>query len=365
MASSLSPRKRPSPVEFDDISSISAPTDGPAAKIHGVVTALSPIKPTSNKPYFEGYLSDGHKRMRFVGFSSAKEKLITKFNKDNNPILLSNCTVKNARFGDGLEIIVGDGTTIEKSSKEFDVDLQQEVVATSTTTTTKLISLSDLNDQPAYQRITVTVKVIDISTTKVLDDNRVVQNILVSDNKTTAKVALWQDFVDSVTLGKSYKLINFAVKKHENISTLFTPKRDAEIEDVEDVTDAIEVASSQIHTRTLEDVKVIAVTELILKRTCVSCRKGHVTSIEDTPSLGRCSACPTTVVMDSCPTELSAIITVKSKTFTFKLFTSGEHLVAIANVTNLDEVTDMNLLLSSPFTAVYATNNMSITTISR
>ena len=75
-----------------------------------------------------------------------------KFNKDNNPILLSNCTVKNARFGDGLEIIVGDGTTIEKSSKEFDVDLQQEVVATSTTTTTKLISLSDLNDQPAYTK---------------------------------------------------------------------------------------------------------------------------------------------------------------------------------------------------------------------
>ena len=62
---------------------------------------------------------------------------------------------------------------------------------------------------------------------------------------------------------------------------------------MEDVTDAIEVASSQIHTRTLEDVKVIAVTELVLKRTCVSCRKGHVTSIEDTPSLGRCSACPT------------------------------------------------------------------------
>ena len=40
------------------------------------------------------------------------------------------------------------------------------------------------------------IKVIDITN----DDNRVVQNILVSDDKATAKVALWQDFLDSVTL---------------------------------------------------------------------------------------------------------------------------------------------------------------------
>ena len=126
MASPLSSRKRPLPVEYDDVSSISAPTDGPAAKVHGVVTALSPIKPTSNRPYFEGYLSDGSKKIRFVGFSSTKEKLISKFNKVQEPVLMSNCSIKNSRFGEGLEIIVGDNATIEKSDKEWRQQLTPE-----------------------------------------------------------------------------------------------------------------------------------------------------------------------------------------------------------------------------------------------
>lgn len=39
-----SPRKRPRPVEFEDIESIDKVSDGYGAKIHGVVTAVSPIK---------------------------------------------------------------------------------------------------------------------------------------------------------------------------------------------------------------------------------------------------------------------------------------------------------------------------------
>ena len=48
--------------------------------------------------------------------------------------------------------------------------------------------------------MSVSAKVVDITAPTTLDDGHVVQNIIVSDATGTAKVALWQNFVNSVTL---------------------------------------------------------------------------------------------------------------------------------------------------------------------
>ena len=61
-----SPRKRSAPVEFQDFSDIKEPT--PTAVVHGVVTSFSPMKKESKKRCFDGYMSDGKKKMRFFGF---------------------------------------------------------------------------------------------------------------------------------------------------------------------------------------------------------------------------------------------------------------------------------------------------------
>ena len=62
------------PVEFDDIASIDKPSDGYGAKVHGVVPSLLPIKGTENKKYFDGSITDGTKKIRFVGFSPVNWK---------------------------------------------------------------------------------------------------------------------------------------------------------------------------------------------------------------------------------------------------------------------------------------------------
>ena len=92
-----SPRKRKVPVEFEELSSITEPTS--TASVHGVVTSFSPRKPESKKKCFSGYMSDGKKRMRFVGFRYDLSEKIAEVCKEGKPVHLCNCTVKKERSG--------------------------------------------------------------------------------------------------------------------------------------------------------------------------------------------------------------------------------------------------------------------------
>lgn len=91
-----SPRKRTKSqvaIEFEDLSLIKEPET--KATIHGVVTSLSPMKKDSKK-CFDGYMSDGRKKMRFVGFQQDKEAKLAEFTKGGQPVVLSNCSIKKA-----------------------------------------------------------------------------------------------------------------------------------------------------------------------------------------------------------------------------------------------------------------------------
>ena len=90
----------------------------------------------------------------------------------------------------------------------------------------------------------------------------------------------------------------------------------------------------QPQTKTLYQAKVVAVTGLNSNRLCVACKKGYITIDED-PLIGKCSTCPTIALIDDCPLECSAILTLKSNTFTYKLNASGKHLATITNTTDL------------------------------
>jgi hypothetical protein len=64
-------------------------------------------------------MSDGKKRMKFVGFQQDKLERPAEITKESEPIVLSNCSVKKTRNGDGLELIVKDQTEISKSPKKI------------------------------------------------------------------------------------------------------------------------------------------------------------------------------------------------------------------------------------------------------
>lgn len=199
-----------------------------------------------------------------------------------------------------------------------------------------------------------------------IDDGRLVQNIIISDPTETAKVSLWQDFVKSVTLGKSYTFDNFLVKQHpDGISSLFTPRQqDTSITNIADIVDCKPFEVIQPNTRKLEDAKIVAVTEFSSKFACMSCNRGNVTAIEASPTLGTCSSCPTTALMENCPFQVSAILSIRANSFIFKLNASTEHLTVIADV-EPKSITAISLLLAEKFSVTYNIQNMSIVDITR
>lgn len=145
-----------SSVDYEDISSITSPES--KANVHGVVTSLSPIKPNAKRPFFEGYLSNGPKKMRFVGFNGTKEKTIANFSKEKHPVTLSNCCIKNNKYTDGLELIIGDNTSITKSPVKFEIEIPDSEQIIVDTTSTKGITVDKLEEQPAYQKFLLMLK---------------------------------------------------------------------------------------------------------------------------------------------------------------------------------------------------------------
>ncbi len=152
MAASPSPRKRPR--EFADVSSLDKPTDdhGYKANVHGVVTSVSPMK---NDKFFDGYIDDGRKKLRLVGFSPVKGRKLREYCDKKQTVALNNCCVKNAFSGNGdMEVIVGDGTTLTDSKKTFQIDYESAASEDPTTpardTTSARITLSQLGDLKNY-----------------------------------------------------------------------------------------------------------------------------------------------------------------------------------------------------------------------
>ena len=226
---SSSPKKRTSSqVEFEELSTITEPEN--KAVVHGIVTSLSPMKRDSKK-CFDGYTSDGRKKIRFVGFQQEKQDKLAEITKGGEPIVLTNCSVKKARSGEGLELIVKDQTQIEKSPKKFDFQVKEVLVQD--TTEPKELPINQLKDQVPSQRITINAKVLEIGDTSELDDGRKVQQVVVADNTGTVEVLLWQKFVEAVSLGKSYRLESLMVKIFNDTVPLFTPRQNVVIKQIE------------------------------------------------------------------------------------------------------------------------------------
>ena len=343
---------------FEDLSDIKEPTT--TAIVHGVVTSFSPMKNDSKKKCFDGYMSSGKKKMRFVGFRHDQQDKISELSKEGKPVLLSNCSVKKARSGDSLEVIVSDHTQVSESEKKYNIDVKGSVESTDVT---KDVTLGQLMDQVQYQRVNADVEVVEIGDTTELDDGRQVQNVVVADGAGIVELALWQDFVGKLVLDRSYKLRNVMVKSFKESNSLFTPKENASITEIGDLKDVVPLGRSIRRTITITKAKVTAVSDFTSDLICVSCNKGRIKPIKESQAYGRCFQCPTTVLLSSCKLQISALLTISYNGFQVKLAAVDDKLAAIAGLP-LNEVNDLALLEAPVFTVVY-NSNMAIVEVSR
>ena len=167
--------------EFDDVSCIEASQH---ATIHGVVAAVSPqmLRGKSGKNYFDGSLTDGKIKVRFVGFDEDKRTRLATFLSKKEAVALQNCQVKMSRDSTEFEVVNGCTELLQSPKKNFDVgniDLA--------TIDTKNITLDQLDELSDYQRVTVAVKAIRVDEPVHVVGGKRKQEILLSDSSGKSK----------------------------------------------------------------------------------------------------------------------------------------------------------------------------------
>ena len=55
---------------FQEVDNYDVVKGMPSASVHGVLTSVSPVKKGRRQNYFEGKVSNGNSKLRFVGFNS-------------------------------------------------------------------------------------------------------------------------------------------------------------------------------------------------------------------------------------------------------------------------------------------------------
>lgn len=77
-----------------------------SANIHGIPRNLSPVKQGKKASYFDGEMSDGSCRIRFVGFKAEHRRRLLPFTEKDEPVELQNCHIKRSRQGHKMEVLL-------------------------------------------------------------------------------------------------------------------------------------------------------------------------------------------------------------------------------------------------------------------
>ena len=158
MTSDRNIKKRSNPVDVDTDKEfeVGEMHVSKSVKIHGVMTSLSPMKPSASgmSKYFHGQLTDGKNKVRFVGFDAKVHEKLSDFHLIKEGIALSNCEVKEGKYSAELEVVVRRSTELHKSPKKFDVAASMFVV------NNNLVMLEEIPRLSNYRRVSVRVKVM-------------------------------------------------------------------------------------------------------------------------------------------------------------------------------------------------------------
>ena len=143
-------------LQFDeyDVSDI---VQSKKAKVHGVVTQLSPVKfaKKSNRQYFEGHLTDGKKSVRIVSFSPQLRNAMDSALTEQSSIAVVNCNI-DFKQSEGT-IFLNEKSTIQPSPKKFFIsDVASQSIK-------QITEICDLPSLATGNFISAKVKVLSLS----------------------------------------------------------------------------------------------------------------------------------------------------------------------------------------------------------
>ena len=195
------------------------------AKIHGVMTTLSPIKiSASQSKYFHGELSDGKGKARFVGFDTKLHEKLADFQKKKEAVTLSDCTVNESKYSPDLEIIVKKSTQLLQSPSKFDIPDSMFEVGDN-----QLVTVQEISKLPNYQRVSVRIKVVAENNPVRVKKGLTKQEYAIADSTACCKITTWEENTGILNVGHCYKLSNLMVRMFNGKKYLSIPKDGFEI----------------------------------------------------------------------------------------------------------------------------------------
>ena len=338
--------------ECDEFEGVSEVRVSKRAKVHGVLTSLSPMITSSSgkSKYFDGRLSDGSKEVRLVGFDGMVHQKLSEFHKKNEAVAMSNCEVKLNKYSSDLEVVVRNGSELQQSPTKFDIDQAKFECHSQETTLADLLKISN------FQKVSVNVKVVCEKEVQQVKGGLQKQEYIIADPTGTSMITTWEDNIGILQEGNSYKLSGLLVRTFSNKKYLSMPKDNSfkiiSIDDIGEVED-FELENERKMTGTV----IVGIKYFDSYDGCYSCN-GKIMPTSDV--LGDCSRCGTTQRLDRSKKMTSAKMDFESEGVIRSLTAFSPILDKICQ----GSVTKAALLSCEPFDMEYSEKNI-ITSISR
>ena len=345
--------------EFDQLGEIAVPSK--AAKVHGVLTSLSPMKVNPGKVgYFEGKLADETCSLRIVGFNTSQQRQLSTNHDQHNSITLNNCEIQKSKYGEQMEVLLKSSTAIATSPKKIQID-----TIASTSSHGDAITLSQLQTESVilYQSVQVSIKVLQIKAVVEVKPGLSKQDITVADGTSSARLTLWHNNINKLTEGKSYELREMVVNHFNGVKYLSPPRSTPfSFTLIEDIDDVMNVPEDDPNWNTITNAVVATVSHFTKGKLCITatCR-GKVEPRNNVT--GRCIKCSSVQRLDKCSNETSVtlLIAYDGQSCALQAYLPIIKIIAgndsITEESMEDEVMDA-LAVADPFSLTFNTNNV-------
>ena len=269
-------------------------TSSSPVTVHGLVVGqVSPLKTSksnSGVKYFNGSFTDGKKTLRMVSFDPKLRDQFEEAQKSCSPVALRNCVVKRSRT-DELEILVNTKSSLIRSPKKFKVT-EDDAEGLKLLPCPVVGTLEEIKDIAEHQQVTITGKVLSALkpeeiTIKTNGKRLKKQEFAISDGTAALRGVAWENHIDTLEEGMSYKICSASVRSFNGAKYLSVGERST-VEVNDDIGDVVE---ESIYDGS-GDVQVIK-GEIIGVVNCesyASCKNCDGKVVQFNQLLGKCSA---------------------------------------------------------------------------
>lgn len=192
-------------------------------------------------------------------------------------MILENCKVTRS------EVIISNTTKFVSSSKVFDIPEKETVTD---------ISLDAVKLLPDYQVVNIMVKVVKRKEPVEVKPGLIKQNFTIADSSGRVELVLWQDDVDKLTVGESYKIEQLMVRSYDGLKFVTPPKSGQWSLDKCDDIICDEVIVEEFEGNVMVNAFVAGVMQVEMKVSCLHCKSSFTwCASESEKGIGKCTKC--------------------------------------------------------------------------